>query len=305
MSRTSPVVLRAPNLGSPARALPPTRQPVRVAVVQEGWHGDAAAQEEAIAAGVRLAAGEGARLICTQELTLSPYFAITSDDGAEAEAIPDGRSSRFAIALATETGAYVLASLFEASSEGGLGYDTAIVASPEGEVVVRTRKVHIPGGSGYHEDHYFQPGRAPDGSDILELEQGRFGFPTCYDQWFPELARLYSLQGAEVIVYPSAIGSEPEHPDFDTEAQWESVIVANGIMNGTFMIAVNRIGAEGPVTFYGSSFISDPYGRKLVQAPRDEPAVLVADLDLDQRRDWLDLFPLLRGRRPEAYGRLV
>ena len=81
--------------------------------------------------------------------------------------------------------------------------------------------------------------------------------------------------------------------------------MANGIMNGTFMIAVNRIGTEGPVTFYGSSFISDPYGRKLVQAPRDEPAVLVADLDLDQRRDWLDLFPLLRGRRPEAYGRLL
>jgi len=301
-----PKLLHAPDLPSPARAQPPTRQRVRVAAVQERWHGDAAAQAEAIGAGVRLAAGEGASLICTQELTLSPYFAITSDGGAEAEAIPDGPSSRFAIALATETGAYVLASLFEeAPSEGGLGYDTAIVASPEGKVVVRTRKVHIPGGSGYHEDHYFQPGGAPDGSDILVLEQGRFGFPTCYDQWFPELARLYSLQGAEVIVYPSAIGSEPEHPDFDTEAQWESVIVANGIMNGTFMIAVNRIGTEGPVTFYGSSFISDPYGRKLVQAPRDEPAVLVADLDLDQRRDWLDLFPLLRGRRPEAYGRLV
>ena len=107
-----------------------------------------------------------------------------------------------------------------------------------------------------------------------------------------------------MIVYPTAIGSEPDHPGFDTEPLWEQVIRANGIANGTFMVAVNRIGTEGPITFYGSSFISDPYGRVLVQAPRDEPAVLVADLDLDQRRDWLALFPFLRTRRPDAYGPL-
>jgi N-carbamoylputrescine amidase len=108
-----------------------------------------------------------------------------------------------------------------------------------------------------------------------------------------------------VIVYPTAIGSEPDHPDFDTEPLWEHVITANGIANGTFMVAVNRIGVEAPLTFYGSSFISDPYGRVLVQAPRDRSAVLVADLDLDQRRDWLDLFPFLKSRRPDAYGALV
>ena len=95
-------------------------------------------------------------------------------------------------------------------------------------------------------------------------------------------------------MYPTAIGSEPDHPGFDTQPLWQQVIVANGIANGTFMIAVNRHGEEGPITFYGSSFISDPYGRILVQAPRDEPAVLVADLDLDQRRDWLELFPFLQ-----------
>ena len=106
-------------------------------------------------------------------------------------------------------------------------------------------------------------------------------------------------------MYPTAIGSEPDHPDFDTEPLWEQVIRAQGIMNGTFMIAVNRTGTEGPLTFYGSSFVSDPYGRILVQAPRSEPAVLVADLDLDQRRDWLELFPLLRTRRAETYGPLT
>ena len=108
-----------------------------------------------------------------------------------------------------------------------------------------------------------------------------------------------------MIVYPTAIGSEPDHPDFDTQPLWERVITGNGIANGTFMVAVNRIGHEPPLTFYGSSFISDPYGRVLVRAPRDEPAVLVADLDLDQRRDWLELFPFLRTRRPETYAALL
>ena len=140
---------------------------------------------------------------------------------------------------------------------------------------------------------------------MVDVADARFGFPTCWDQWFPELARAYSLQGAEVLIYPTAIGSEPDHPDFDTQPLWQQVIVAEGIANGTFMVAINRIGTEGPLTFYGSSFISDPYGRVLAQAPRDQPAVLVADLDLDQRRDWLELFPLLKTRRPDAYGRLV
>ncbi|MDQ6605043.1 MAG: hydrolase, partial [Actinomycetota bacterium] len=144
---------------------------------------------------------------------------------------------------------------------------------------------------------------------VVELPAGdqsvRFGFPTCWDQWFPELARGYSLRGAEVIVYPTAIGSEPDHPQFDTEPLWRQVIVAGGIANGTFMVAVNRIGVEGPITFYGSSFVSDPYGRVLVQAPRDRPAVLVTDLDLDQRGDWLELFPFLTTRRPDAYGALT
>ncbi len=108
-----------------------------------------------------------------------------------------------------------------------------------------------------------------------------------------------------MLIYPTAIGSEPDHPDFDTQPLWQQVIVANGVANGTFMVAVNRIGTEPPLTFYGSSFISDPYGRVLVQAPRNRPAVLVADLDLDQRRDWLELFPFLTTRRPDAYAPLT
>ncbi len=110
---------------------------------------------------------------------------------------------------------------------------------------------------------------------------------------------------AEILVYPTAIGSEPDHPQFDTQPLWQQVIVGNGIANGTFMVVPNRHGGEGLITFYGSSFISDPYGRILAQAPRDESAVLVADLDLQQREDWLALFPFLATRRPDTYGALT
>jgi N-carbamoylputrescine amidase len=300
---------------SPARTRPPSRAPLRIGLVQERWHPDPEEHQAALAAGIRLAAGEGARIVCLQELTLSRYFAITPDGPQAAGALPEeletGATASFARRCAADSGSYVHASLYErADGADGLGYNTAIVVAPDGRLVSRTRKLHIPVTAGYYEDRYFRPGPADaDSFPLIELPtddgEVRLGCPTCWDQWFPELARAYSLAGAEVLIYPTAIGSEPDHPDFDTEPLWQQVIVANGIANGTFMVAVNRIGIEEPITFYGSSFISDPYGRILVQAPRDEPAVLVADLDLDQRRDWLDLFPFLRTRRPEAYASLT
>jgi N-carbamoylputrescine amidase len=292
-----------------ARVEPARRALLRVGLVQERWHPDPEEHERALAQGIARAAGEGARLVCLQELTLSPYFAVTPDALDEAleraEPIPGGPTTTFASRCATEHGIYVHASLYERAEDGGLGYNTAIVVGPDGEVVARTRKLHIPVTAGYYEDKYFRPGDDAEGYPVVELGEARFGFPTCWDQWFPELARAYSLAGADVIVYPTAIGSEPDHPDFDTEPLWERVITGNGIANGTFMVAVNRTGEEPPLRFYGSSFISDPYGRVLVQAPRDEPAVLVADLDLDQRRDWLTLFPFLKTRRPETYAALL
>jgi N-carbamoylputrescine amidase len=276
-----------------------------------------------------MASEAGAQLICLQELTLSRYFAVDPAGpeaaGAEPEDLPGGRTFSFAARMAAATGVHVHASLYErADGEDGLGFNTAIVVSPIGELIARTRKLHIPITAGYHEDRYFRPG--PGDSDAFPLlnlkpelhqldhpadgqvdavREVRLGLPTCWDQWFPEVARAYSLEGADVLVYPTAIGSEPDHPEFDTQPLWQQVIVGNGIANGVFMVAVNRIGFEPPLTFYGSSFISDPYGRILVQAPRHEPAVIVADLDLDQRRDWLELFPFLTTRRPDTYARLA
>jgi N-carbamoylputrescine amidase len=283
---------------------------LRVAAVQHRWHPQPADHGFALREGIALAAAHGAELVCLQELTLSRYCADVRPSGppaATAERIEDGPTRAFAAAAAREFGVYVHASLYErAELEDGLGYNTAIVVSPDGELVARTRKLHIPKTAGYFEDCYFRPG--PAGGDpfpVLDLDGARLGFPTCWDQWFPELARAYSLAGAQVLVYPTAIGSEPDHPDFDTEPLWQAVMTGNAIANGLFIVAVNRIGTEGQLTFYGSSFIADPYGRILVQAPRDEPAVLVADLDLAQRDDWLTLFPFLTTRRPEAYGVLT
>ncbi|MHB8657079.1 MAG: nitrilase-related carbon-nitrogen hydrolase [Solirubrobacteraceae bacterium] len=299
---------------SPARTRPRQRVPLRVGAVQHWWHVDPAEHEAALAQGIEMAAAEGARIVCLQELTLSAYFAVTPEgpqaDGAAPEDLETGATVSFARRCARRLGIHVHASLYErADGEDGLGYNTAVVVGPDGRLLSRTRKLHIPVTAGYYEDRYFRPGPADgDPFPLITLpgeSDAKLGAPTCWDQWFPELARAYSLAGAEVLIYPTAIGSEPDHPDFDTQPLWQQVIVANGIANATFMIAVNRTGAEPPLTFYGSSFISDPYGRILVQAPRERPAVLVADLDLDQRRDWLELFPFLRTRRPDAYGTLA
>jgi N-carbamoylputrescine amidase len=292
---------------SPARTRPPERSRFRLGAVQTSWHPDPGEHEAVLAEGVRLAAEAGAGLVCLQELTLSRYFAVDPGGPAAAgvgpEELPDGPTHRFAARLAAETEVFVHASLYERDPDGGPGFNTAICVAPDGSLLARTRKAHLPVTEGYFEDRYFAPGDS--GFPVVDVAAARVGFPTCWDQWFPELSRAYALAGADVLVYPTAIGSEPDHPGFDTEPLWEKVIVGQGIANGTFMVAVNRVGVEGPLAFYGSSFVSDPYGRVLVQAGRSEYAVLVADLDLDARRDWLELFPLLTTRRPEAYRPLL
>lgn len=301
---------------SPARVHEPDRPTVRVALVQHRWREDpdelAAVLHEAIGSAAR----SGAQLVFLPEITFLRYPADALPTGrpdADAESIDDGPSVLFAREAARENDIHVHLSIFQRAAgpngDDGLGYNTAIVVAPDGRIVARTHKMHIPVTAGYHEDAYFRPGPADTGYPVhpVDLPAGRLtlGLPTCWDEWFPEVARLYGIGGADVLCYPTAIGSEPDHPDFDTEPLWRSVIIGNAIANGLFMVVPNRIGDEGLVTFYGSSFIADPYGRVLVTAPRDEEAVLVADLDLAQRRDWLDLFPFFGTRRPDSYGALL
>ena len=300
------VVARVGALPSPARVEPPTRGAFRIGAVQTRWHEDPEEHRSVLADGIATAAREGADLVCLQELTLSRYFAIQPDGpealGIEPEALPGGPTHEFAARQAREHDVVVHASLYEAP-----GYNTAIAVAPDGTLLGRTRKMHIPVTAGYFEDRYFTPGDT--GYPVVDILDAHVGLPTCWDQWFSEPPRAYALAGADLLVYPTAIGSEPDHPDFDTQPLWQQVIVGNGIANGLTMVAVNRIGTETmgdtSITFYGSSFISDCYGRLLVVAPRDADCVLIADVDLDARRDWLALFPFLDTRRPDTYGALV
>jgi N-carbamoylputrescine amidase len=306
------ITLTATAPESLSRSTESTRPPVRVGLVQHRWRPDADELTKALRDGIDRAAGEGAALVCLPEVTLLRYPADTPagpNPGDTAEDLLDGPTFALAAEAARANGIFVHASLYEkAPAADGLGFNTAILVAPSGELAGRTRKMHIPISAGYYEDTYFRAGPA-EGNPYPVYEPAglgaKLGMPTCWDEWFPEVARNYSLGGAEIVVYPTAIGSEPVFPAFDTQPLWQQVIVANGINSGLFMVVPNRIGDEGAVTFYGSSFISDPYGRVLVQAPRDEEAVLVADLDLDQRRDWLELFPFLLTRRPESYGALT
>ncbi len=277
-----------------------------VGFVQERWYADPKEHAARLGAGIMSAAKQGARIICLQELTLNRYFASKKDRDPSSywESIPHGHTSRFASDAAVQSGAYVIASLFEQPASGaGLGYNTAVCFAPNGDLAAMTRKQHIPQGEGYFEDHYFLPGDSD--YPVHQIANHHIALPTCYDQWFPELARIYGKKGAEIIFYPTAIGSEPTAPGFDSQPMWQKVITANGIMNHTFMVAVNRIGEEDGVRFYGSSFISNPTGDILIQAPRDDPAAMVAELNFALREEWVRLFPFFEQRQPAVYRSLL
>ena len=304
----------APALSALSRVKDSNRSTLRVALVQTKWHENQGEHLAKLNEGIRLAADNGAQIVCLQELTLSRYPADQLPAGtpnAIAEQLEGGPTHAFAAAAARANNIYVHASLYEYQDfADGRALNTAIIVNPEGVIVARTPKLHIPVTAGYYEDKYFAPGPATgEPYPVYDLEfrdvDAQFGLPTCWDEWFPEVARNYSLRGAEILVYPTAIGSEPDHPEFDTEPLWRQVIVGNAIANGTFMVVPNRYGNEGALNFYGSSFICDPYGRVLVRADRSGDEVLIADLDLDQRRDWLDLFPFLATRRPDTYDLLT
>jgi len=277
-------------------------QPLRVALAQTHWPGS---REEIIRVYRELAseaAGRGAGLLCLQEFTLSPYFASVIDEAnyAWAEPLTGGESDRFFSELARTHGLFVVGSIFE-QAEDGRFWDTAVLYDPAGAQIGHTRKVHIPQGEGYHEDHYFAGSDQFPAHDIAGVQTS---LPTCYDQWFPELSRICALNGAEFLFYPTAIGSEPDAPEIDTADAWRTVMRGQAIANGVFVAAANRTGVEG-VTFYGSSFICDPMGNVLAQASRDQTEVIVADLDPTVFALWRKLFPLLKQRRPGVYGRLV
>ncbi|MCS6836841.1 MAG: hydrolase [Anaerolineae bacterium] len=274
----------------------------RLALIQVAWTGSAEGMMEQYHQLGAQARQLGAQLVLLPEFSLLPYFPATRDlQGFQyAEPLRGGLSETFFSGLARENGFAVIGSLYERAEDGSY-YDTATLHDSEGRFVGFTRKVHIPSGEGYHETDFFVGAQE---YPVHLLAGLKLGAPTCYDQWFPELARIYALEGAELLAYPTAIGGEPNAPHFDSRDAWQTVMRGHAVANGLFVAACNRVGTER-VTFYGSSFICDPLGRILAQASRDQAEVIVADLDpavLDEMRE---LFPLLHQRRTSAYGRLL
>ncbi len=258
-------------------------------------------------AGTRKAAAEGAEIICLQELFRSQYFC--REENAElfnlAETIP-GPSTEALTSVAKELQVSIVASLFEKRAQG-LYHNTAAIIDADGTLLGKYRKMHIPDDPLYFEKFYFTPGDL--GFQNFETRFSRIGVLVCWDQWYPEGARITSMQGANVLFYPTAIGWHPAEKAQYGAAQldaWQTVQRAHSISNGVFVAAVNRTGFEGPpdngIEFWGSSFVSDPFGRVLKQASTDKEEVLVVECDpkdMDEvRRNW----PFLRDRRIDAYS---
>jgi N-carbamoylputrescine amidase len=258
------------------------------------------------AARVEEAAARGAQIVCLQELFRSPYPCQTEDPARFdwAEPIP-GPSSETLGKVAARCGVAVVASLFERRGEG-LYHNTAVTLDREGRIAGRYRKMHIPDDPLYYEKFYFTPGDL--GFPTLPQAGARVSTLVCWDQWFPEGARLAALGGAQILFYPTAIGwqfDEPEEVDRAQHDAWQTIQRAHAIANGVFVVAVNRVGQEGAVRFWGQSFVADPFGRVLARASATEEEVLVVDCDLAEiertRRHW----PFLRDRRIDAYGDLL
>lgn len=280
---------------------------VTIAVTQMACGADAEANRDRAEALVRRAAAEGAEVVLLQELFETPYFCKEEDPGKLALARPmegDGAIARFA-ELARELGVVLPFSFFERA--GQAHFNTVAMIDADGRVLGRYRKTHIPDGPGYEEKYYFSPGDT--GFRIWDTAFGRIGVGICWDQWFPECARAMALMGAEMLLYPTAIGSEPPSPGDDSSAHWQNAMRGHAAANIMPVAASNRVGREvqggTEVTFYGRSFVADQSGEIVAEAPRDGESIVTARFDLDAiaalRRAW----GLFRDRRPETYGVLA
>ncbi|MGL4512498.1 MAG: carbon-nitrogen hydrolase [Lacipirellulaceae bacterium] len=275
---------------------------VRVALVQMPCGPDRAANRDRAEGHVRSAAAQGAQVVCLQELFDAEYFAQRIEvRGCDlAEPIPSPTTERFG-RLAGELGIALVLPVFE-EARPGLYFNSVLVFDADGSLVDKYRKTHIPDGPQYLEKYYFTPGDL--GYKVFPTKFGVLGVAICWDEWFPEVARIMTLMGAELLFYPSAIGSEPDEPELSTQEAWKTVIRSHGIANGVFVAAVNRVGVEDEMTFYGGSFLGGPLGEVLVEG-LDHEGVLLADADLGQIRRARNLLHFLRDRRVDTYAPIL
>ena len=252
---------------------------------------------------VQQAAADGANIVCLQELFASRYFPQTIDvkNYGLARSLPD-ESVAVMQKIAAAKKLTIIVPVYECVRPG-INFNTAVIIDADGSIAGKFRKVHIPEGPQYLEKYYFTPGDL--GYPVFQTAYATIGVGICWDEWFPEVARILGMKGAQIIFYPSAIGSEPDRPDYSSQAAWETVIKSHGIANALFIAALNRVGREDDMRFYGGSFISNPFGDVLARGDDHSDQVVAAALDLKQIREFRDLFHFYRDRRPETYSELL
>lgn len=253
------------------------------------------------------AAARGAKIVGLQEMFTTKYFCIDEnpDHFDLAEPIPSGTTTRELCAAAARLGVVIVAPMFEARGNE-IYHNTAAVIDADGTYLGKYRKMHIPQDPCFEEKFYFTPGDL--GFRAWQTAFGKIGVCICWDQWFPEAARLTALAGAQIIFYPTAIGWLPEEKAALGEAQhcaWETVQRGHAVANGCYVAATNRVGVEGRTEFWGQSFVANPYGEIIARASADREEVLVAECDLALQREFRRIWPFFRDRRIDAYGEIV
>ncbi len=277
-------------------------QPVRIALIQMPFTADSDVNRRQAEVHIREAAAMGAQIICLPEMFTTLYFCMEQsvDNFDLAEPIP-GPSSERLQSLAQELNVVIIGPYFEKRAPG-IYHNTAVVIDADGTLLGSYRKMHIPQDPGFEEKFYFTPGDL--GYRAWETRYGSIGVLICWDQWYPEAARLTAMKGAMILFYPTAIGWLPEEKAELGAAQhtaWETVQRGHAVANGCFVAAVNRIGVEGNTEFWGQSFVTNPYGEILQRAPVSDPYILIQDCDLQAAEDFRRIWPFFRDRRIDSY----
>jgi N-carbamoylputrescine amidase len=281
---------------------------VKVGLVQMRCSNDAVANMGKAIRGIREAAADGANIVCLQELFTSLYFCDVEDyeHFKLAEPIP-GPSTDQLSAVAKELGVVIIASLFEKRTQG-LYHNTTAVLDADGSYLGKYRKMHIPDDPAYYEKFYFTPGDL--GYKVFKTKFATLGVLICWDQWYPEAARLTALMGAEILFYPTAIGWATTQDSQTNEEQynaWQTIQRSHAVANGVHVVSVNRVGFEqdGAMKFWGGSFVSNPFGSLIVKASHENEEVIVTELDLSKTDSYRTHWPFLRDRRIDSYGEIV
>lgn len=275
---------------------------VKIGIVQTSCTKDKEANILKAIEGIRKAAKDGANIICLQEIFSTLYFCDVEayENFQLAESIPGDTTQRFE-ELSKELGVVIIASLFERRAQG-LFFNTTAVIDADGQYLGKYRKMHIPDDPGYYEKFYFTPGDT--GYMVFDTMFGKIGVLICWDQWYPEAARITSLMGAEILFYPTAIGwafSQDDETNREQYDAWQTIQRSHGIANGVHVVSVNRTGVEGEMQFWGGSFISNPFGTVLYQSPHLEEDIKVVEIDLSKTEHYRIHWPYLRDRRIDSY----